>query len=232
MSTFTGGSLLYIGALYDAYVLTLPEMRRQHGCFILTDAMPSNQYYKNITTEVEVLNILREEGGYLGLASDFTRSDDGSFEAMLADGCLLKYFFDVADLDAKIPQALLDSVKTLWIHGYDPEGPVVERLPNLQMVFASPSSMGGAYWAAREKLQTIEGDLLPEYNVRCAIPDVVCWMGPEMGFDLRGDEGMDERLMASDAPFQFTPAGDDDDDDGVGVGDDDVQDGHEEEVRN
>jgi hypothetical protein len=230
MSTFTGGSLLYIGALYDAYVLTLPEMRRLHGCFILTDAMPSNQYYKNITTEVEVLNILREEGGYLGLASDFTRSDDGSFEAMLADGCLLKYFFNVADLDAKIPQALLDSVKTLWIHGYDPEGPVVERLPNLQMVFASPSSMGGAYWAAREKLQTIEGDLLPEYNVRCAIPDVICWMGPEMGFDLRGDEGMDERLMASDAPFQFTPAGDDDD--GDGDDDDDVQDGHEEEVRN
>ena len=216
MSSFTGGSLLYIGALYDAYVMTLPEMRRTHGCFIFTDAMPANQYYKKITNEVEVLNILREEGGHLALASDFHMCEDGSFEAMLTDGCLFKYFFNVSDLDfggSKIPQILLDSVKTLWIHGYDPEGPVVERLPNLQMVFASPSSMGAAYWSAREKMQTIEGDLLPEYNVRCAIPDVVCWMGPEMGFDLRGEEGMDERLMASDAPFQFTPAGDDDDDD-------------------
>jgi len=207
------GSVLYIGALYDAYPLTLPEIRQSHSTIIFTDAMPGNGYYKNIKTEAEILQILREEGGNLAITSEFYQNpQDGSWECTLKDDCKLKYFFNVVDLDpSRLPEVLLSSVKTLWIHGYDPQGPIVELLPNVGMVFASPSSMGEAYWAARQRMGTVEGDALAEFNIRCAIPDVICWHS-ERGFDLRGEEGMDERLMVCDAPFQFTAAPEEEED--------------------
>ena len=209
------GSLLYIGALYDAYPLTLPDVRRKHGCLLFTDAMPANSYYRNITTEQQILQILLDEGGRFGIVSDFTMNErDGSFECMLRDDCKLKYFFNTNDLDRlKLNQGLLNTVKTLWCHGYEPQGDVVSLLPSLSFVYGSPSSMGEAYWAARAKMGTVGDDNLQEFNVKCSIPDVICWQD-EGGFDLRGDEGQDERLLASDAPFTFTAAGDEEEDEG------------------
>jgi hypothetical protein len=220
------GSLLYIGALYDAYPLTLPEIRRAHGCFVFTEAMPANQYYKNLD-EAEILRVLREEGGKFSMVSDFKRNPvDGSYECMLQDEVLLKYFFNLNNLDpnaANCPsQALLNTVKTLWLHAHDPEGPVVERLPSLEMVYASSTTMSETYWKAREKMGTVSEDKLVEYNLMCAIPDVLCWIDDERGFDLRGETGLAERLMVSDAPFSFTDAEEDeeDDDDEGEVGED------------
>lgn len=211
------GSLLYIGALYDAYPITLAEVRRAHGCFIFTDAMPANQYYKNLD-EAEILRVLHDEGGKFSMVSPFVRNtQDGSYECMLQDDVLLKYFFNLNDLDPAAThgpsQALLNTVKTLWLHAHDPEGPIVEALPSLSMVYASSTSMNETYWKAREKMGTVSEDKLVDFNLKCALPDVLCWIDDERGFDLRGEAGLAERLMVSDAPFSFTDAEEDEEDD-------------------
>ena len=220
METSKKGSLLYVGALYDSFPLTLPEIRRSHDLIIYSDALPASGIYPKLNEESKILDVLVEEGGRFGIISEFVKNeDDGSFEAQLKDNCTLKYFFNTSNVDNdRMPLA---TVTTLWLHGYVPPIDTLDRLPNLMMVYGAGSCIDDpCYWEARKRLNMSEGSKLIEFNRKCWIPDVLQWISAEDGFDLVGDDQslMDE-FMLCDAPFQFTVDegildGEDDDDDG------------------
>ena len=199
-------SLLYIGALYDSYPLTLRDIRRAHDVIIYSDALPASGIYPKLNTEEKILEILVEEGGRHGITSEFVRNEvDGSYEADLKDSCRLKYFFNTSDIDnALLP---LDTVTTLWLHGYVPPQDILRYLPNLKMVYAAGSCVDDelpTYWEAREKLGMMEEEKMEEYNCRCWIPDVLQWISAEEGFELVGSsESLMNGFMLCDAPFQF-----------------------------
>jgi len=219
MASFEGDNvLLYVGALYDAYPLTLPLLRRQHSLIVFTDHLPISQYYKNLTTEKQILDILMNEGATFGFVenTEFTlNEEDGSYEALLKDNCRFKYFFNCDNIDrSKIPESILNRVTTLWLHGYAPPVQDLEKIPNLKMVYCSASSIGDTYWKAREMIDTInDEEKLLQYNMKCLIPDILRWI-PNVGFDAHGCEWLQQILFECDAPMQFViDDGDDDDED-------------------
>lgn len=222
MSSFDNQSqyesvMLYVGALYDSYPLTVSTLRRAHSLIVYTDGLPSNQYYKNLTQEKQILDILLQEGGaFAFLDTDFTlNEEDGSYEALLKDNCRFKYFFNCNDIDrSRIPESLLQRVTTLWMHGYEMPEEDLEKIPNLNMVYCSSASMGDTYWKARDKIDSVnDEEKLLQYNMRCLIPDVLRWIDNANGFDLRGVEWLQQILFECDAPYQFVVDDGDDDDD-------------------
>lgn len=231
-----GGVLLYVGALYDAYPICLPSVRRAHSVIVYTDALPANQYYTSASMQSEesILCVLREEGGHYAMAtSEFTRNEsDGSFECMLQDGCTFKYFFNASNIDeSRIPPSLLQRVTTLWLHGHTFPASELSKLPSLRMVHAPPSIIDAdpeAYWAARRILGTVEPEaVLMEYNARCLIPDVIYYT-QESGFMLRGESALLPLLPPCDAPFTFEE-GEEGDEDEEGGGEEDGEEEEEEE---
>jgi hypothetical protein len=215
--------LLYVGALYDSYPLTISMLRKNHKTIVFTDGLPASQYYKNLTTEKQILDILLQEGGlYAFVDTEFIlNEEDGSYEAMLKDNCKFKYFFNTNNIDTtKIPNSLLQRVTTLYIHGYQPPVEDVVKIPNVSMVYCSASCVGETYWKVRSMMDTVDdNEKLIQYNMRCLIPDVLRWI-PDVGFDLRGVEWLQQILFECDAPYQFII--DDDDDDEYDEEDDDV----------
>ena len=220
MASFEGDNvLLYVGALYDSYPLCLPLLRKSHSLIVFTDHLPISQYYKNLTSEKQILDILINEGASYGLvenaATAFTlNEEDGSYEALLKDNCRFKYFFNCDNIDkSKIPETILNRVTTLWIHGYTPPVQDLEKIPNLKMVYCSSSSIGDTYWKAREMIDTInDEEKLFQYNMKCLIPDILRWIDG-VGFDAHGVEWLSQILFECDAPIQFVIDDDDDDDD-------------------
>lgn len=219
-----GGVLLYVGALYDAYPMCLPSLRRAHTIIVYTDALPSSQYYTtaSMQSEESILSVLREEGGHFAMTGpDFTRNEsDGSFECTLLDGCLFKYFFNANNVDdSRIPAALLQRVTTLWLHGHTFPASELLKLPSLKMVHAPPSIIESdpeAYWAARAIMGTTEPEaVLIEFNARCLIPDVIYYT-QEGGFMLRGESAQLPLLPPCDAPFTFEEDEEDEEEDEEG----------------
>ena len=218
MASFEGDNvLLYVGALYDSYPLCLPLLRRQHSLIVFTDHLPISQYYKNLTTEKQILDIIINEGGSFGFVenTEFTlNEEDGSYEALLKDNCRFKYFFNCDNIDrSKIPESILNRVTTLWLHGYTPPVQELEKIPNLKMVYSSASCIGDTYWKAREMMDSInDEEKLFQYNMKCLIPDILRWIDG-VGFDARGCEWLQQILFECDAPMQFVIDEDDDDED-------------------
>lgn len=210
------GVLLYVGALYDSYPLCIEMLRKNHSIIIYTDSLPESQYYKNLTSEQEILEILMKEGGsYAFIDGNFElNEEDGSFEGTLKDNCKFKYFFNTDNIDSsKITQPLLDKVTTLWIHGYEMPVDELQKLPNLKMVYCAASCIGETYWKAREIINTIDDEeLLVQYNMKCLIPDILRWI-ENVGFDMRGVDWLQDILFECDAPYQYIIDDEDDDED-------------------
>jgi len=99
------------------------------------------------------------------------------------------------------------------MHGYTPPLEEVQKLGNVCDLYSSGLCVSDTYWYVRSKMSTTGSEkLLVEYNIKCSIPDVVQYSS-EFGFDLRGEEWMEDHLMACDAPFIFTAEVDEDEDD-------------------
>ena len=206
--------MLYVGALYDAYPLTLPHVRRAHDCIIYSDALPASGAYKSLTHERQILDILMEEGGQYAVTSEFTvNAEDGSFECSLKDGCTFKYFFNADNVDTnKIPASLLANVTTLWLHGHEPPLQDIAKLPALRMVYSGGATMGETYWLARSTIHPLDDDEKMEYYDEITrIPDVLQWAA-ESGFVLAGPEFLQAQLPDCDAPYTFEIFDDEEDD--------------------
>lgn len=208
-----GRVMLYVGALYDAYPLTLPPIRKSHDCIVFTDALPASGAYKSLTSERQILDILLEEGGRYGITSEFSiNPEDGSYECSLKDGCTFKYFFNTCDIDTtKIPADLLARVTTLWMHGYELPEEDIAKLPALNMVYSGLATIGETYWLVRSLIHSLDDEeQLKLYDIKTRIPDVLQWTS-EDGFSLAGPEALQSAgLMECDAPFQFEIFEDDD----------------------
>ena len=136
--------LLYVGALTDAFPLTIPSIRQRYSTIIYTDGMPGSQYYqhKSLESEQKILAILKEEGGSLAMVSEFSFNDaDGSYDCQLKDNCTIKYFFNMDNIDVNIiPIDLLGRIKALWMHGYELPQEEVQKLnaPGDMVLYVAP----------------------------------------------------------------------------------------------
>jgi hypothetical protein len=226
--------MLYVGALYDAYPLCLPEIRKAHDCIVFTDALPASGAYKSLTSERQILDVLMEEGGRYGITSEFTiNPEDGSYECTLKDNCKFKYFFNVSDIDTNIlPAELLSSVTTLWMHGYEPPEEDIPKLPALNMVYSGLATIGETYELVRSLIHSPDDEeKVKYYDLKTRIPDVLQWTAEE-GFSLAGPEELQAAgLMECDAPFQYEIFEDDDEVDDEEESDDDEDNEDEEQLR-
>ena len=229
--------LLYVGALTDAFPLTLEKVRKDHGVIVFSDQMPADtvKFYEGrggarLNTCAIILEELLSEGGSYGFLDGketvFELNEvDGSYEAMLKDGCKFKYFFNTVNVsNPHLPTAV---VTTLWLKGYMPPASVLDHLPSLSMVYSTDLCVGPLYWAARERIKhRNEGWTNVDWNVNTHTNDTF-WDSDKEAFGvwLEPDE---EPNVKSDAPsFRYwEDHGDDDGDDGDDNGDcDDDDDG-------
>ena len=137
------GVLLYVGAGWDTYPLTVPALRAAHTHMVYVDGQPASGYYsQHVTTIDDLLRRLVKDGGKYCFAAGadavFMQAADASWQAPLKDGCTLKYF--VNTLDTQIAHhaglsALLPLVTTLFMAGYGPRRGLEALLPSLERVY-------------------------------------------------------------------------------------------------
>ena len=137
--------LLYIGAGWDAYPLTVPALRTAHTHMVYADGIPGSGYAPVSTMADVFANLMQRGGGQYGFAAGdaatFVEAADGSWEAPLKDGCYFKYFPNT--LDTQLEQhagvhALLPHVATLFIAGYySPRAGTEALLPALERVYVT-----------------------------------------------------------------------------------------------
>ena len=186
--------LLYVGALTDAFPLTIPSIRQRYPTIIYTEGMPGSQYYqhKSLDSEQKILAILKEEGGSHAMVSEFTYNDaDGSYDCQLKDNCSLKYFFNIDNIDVSvIPKELFGRIKALWMHGYKVPLEEVQKLnaPGNMALYISPECEdAGDCWVSQFK----------EVHV---IPSILQW---DSGYNIAQllDEQQHLLLSECDAPY-------------------------------
>ena len=161
--------LLYVGALTDAFPITLPSVRRRYSTIIFTDGMPGSRYYghKTVDSEQKILELLKTEGGAAAMVSEITYNDiDGSYGCQLKDNCSLKYFFNMDNIDVtKIPKELFGKIRALWMHGYVPPMEEIQKLSDCGDIalYLSPECMDNIHELA---------PLFKEINI---IPSILQW---------------------------------------------------------
>ncbi len=200
-----GQALLYVGAGTDAFPLTCRELREQFSSIIYTDALPGNNYSPYFPrTEEGMLKQLCSHGGHhSGLSfTDFQLQPDGSYSAPLPNGCKFSYYFN-SDIVSRVPDAVLQTVTALYIHGYCAPTDLVARLPNVKLAYSTSLCVGELYWAVYRTERS--GLSIQQWNVATMMDEWECDIDEsgEGGFYRQVDSYTDgPPRFASDAPVR------------------------------
>lgn len=139
-------TLLYVGAGWDAFPITIKHIREDHDIILYVDALPSTPHYSEgqrgylpSLSKQMIIGQLISEGGFdatIG-APVYTPTH---VQIPLKDNVMLNYFFNTKDIDlnqnAEI-SGLLPSVVTMWQAGFSPDQSVYEMLPNLETIYST-----------------------------------------------------------------------------------------------
>jgi hypothetical protein len=152
------GTVLYVGAHVDVYPLTCAELRRAYSRFVYVDGTPRSKYWEpsdcygalESVSELVMMKCMRSHGGEHAGLGDFAAQPCGGYLASLADDSSVVYYFNSPDC-VGVPRDVLDSVTALYIQGHMPDASVVDLIPNVARVYATPLCVGPAYWAVAKK---------------------------------------------------------------------------------
>jgi hypothetical protein len=150
--------MLYVGAHVDVYPLTCTELRKAYSRFVYVDGTPRSRYWvpsdcpgaRESVSELVMMECMRAQGGEHAGLGGFAEQPCGGYLATLADDSSVVYYFNSPDC-VGVPRDVLESVTALYMQGHAPDASVVDLIPNVARVYATPFCVGPAYWAVAKK---------------------------------------------------------------------------------